>query len=152
MTTLNAEKLNVLRWVVSRSAVCGGTLLLSFLVLCMALPVVAYSATKLVHPRVRCGWFDNPSAGNASLFDRSGEWVIASQGQHQAEGLWPQFKVSRWVRTGVGSYGYGCACMYVLTDINQRTITRIQSSVVKPLSACRKDRALKEPENPMLSQ
>jgi len=97
----------------------------------------------------RCGWFDNSSPGNATLADRDGEWTIGQQGGHQATGTWPNFKAGQWVRTGVGSYGYGCACMRVTVNADTQEIVEIQSSFSKPLSACRKDRALKEPENPL---
>jgi hypothetical protein len=30
----------------------------------------------------RCGWFDNPTSGNAWLYDRDGEWTVGIQGGH----------------------------------------------------------------------
>jgi hypothetical protein len=30
----------------------------------------------------RCGWFSNPTPGNAWLKDRDGEWTIGTQGNH----------------------------------------------------------------------
>jgi hypothetical protein len=98
---------------------------------------------------LRCGWFDNPSPGNATLADRDGEWTVAMQGMFSAKGKWPSFKAPNWVRTGNGSAGYGCACLRVLEDTGQQRIVRIFSSQVKPLSACRRDNKLKEPENPL---
>ncbi|MGH8081114.1 MAG: DUF4087 domain-containing protein [Lysobacter sp.] len=96
----------------------------------------------------RCGWFVNPSPGNASLIDRDGEWTIAVQGGHQADGDWPPpIRESQWVSYGVGSYGYGCACLRVQTDREQMQIKRIVSSQGKPLSQCRRDRALTEPRD-----
>jgi hypothetical protein len=95
---------------------------------------------------LRCGWFDNPTPGNASLFDRDGEWTIAIQGDFQASGDWPEFKASQWVRRGQGSAGHGCACLQVVTDDDEHNILRIVSSRVRPLSACRQDKALREPE------
>ncbi len=59
----------------------------------------------------RCGWFENPTPANATLTDRNGMWEIATQGGYQAEGDWPDFSANRWVRTGNGNYGYGCACI-----------------------------------------
>ena len=91
---------------------------------------------------MRCGWFSNPSPNNASLTDRDGEWMIAAQGQFDAKGEWPEFKKSQWVPSGTGSYGYGCACMRVVTDKDEHRITDIVSSTVKPLTACRRDRKL----------
>lgn len=102
-------------------------------------------------PVLRCGWLDNPTPGNAWLFDRDGEWTIGIQGGHQAEGVWPRFKSSEWVRTGHGSAGYGCACLKVHADAESREVARIVSARARPLSACRQDAALKgtEPQNPL---
>jgi hypothetical protein len=54
------------------------------------------------------------------------------------------------VRYGIGSYGYGCACMKVIVDQeqtqDQRRIMRIVSTQAKPLAQCRRDRALKSKE------
>ncbi|MGH9760842.1 MAG: DUF4087 domain-containing protein [Blastocatellia bacterium] len=93
----------------------------------------------------RCGWFSNPTPGNASLYDKDGEWIIGVQGGHQAEGDWPTFKSNQWVRTN-GSYGYGCACLRVRVDHDSHEVLEIKSSYARPLSACRKDPALKEPK------
>lgn len=92
----------------------------------------------------RCGWFVNPTPANAWLIDRDGEWTISVQGGYQAEGDYPEFESDQWVETN-GHYGYGCACMEVTTDRNQMKILSIISSTAKPLSACRKDKKLKNP-------
>jgi hypothetical protein len=111
-----------------------------------ALWVLASSchAAATAKPQTRCGWFDNPTPGNAWLHDRDGEWTIAIQGDYEAEGDWPQFKDSQWVPVN-GSHGYGCACVKAVVNAKTRTIVRIISASAKPLGACRKDRALKEP-------
>jgi len=93
----------------------------------------------------RCGWFWNPTPANAWFTDRAGEWTIGVQGGYQAEGDWPDFPSSRWVKTN-GSYGYGCACMRVTTNRAEMQVVRILSSYSKPLSDCRKDKALKTKE------
>lgn len=95
--------------------------------------------------QLRCGWFENPTPANAWLTDRDGEWTIGVQGGHQAEGDWPRFAPYRWVRTN-GNYGYGCACLRVVTDAKDRSVTRILARSSRPLAACRSDRALKEPK------
>ena len=99
----------------------------------------------------RCGWFDNPTPGNATLVDKDGEWTIGMQGGHQAEGDWPTFPKSRWVATGTGSAGYGCACLKLSARADTQEVTHIFSSGTQALSVCRKDKALtgKEPENPL---
>jgi hypothetical protein len=114
-------------------------------------PPPATSAARAPAPEghLRCGWFDNPSPGNATLTDRDGEWTVAMQGMFSAKGKWPSFKAPNWVRTGNGSAGYGCACLRVNENTDQQRIVQIVSSQVKPLSACRRDKKLKEPENPL---
>ena len=92
--------------------------------------------------QTRCGWWDNPTPGNVSLLDRDGEWVIGIQGDHLAEGDWPNFKDSEWVNTN-RSYGYGCACLDVVADPRTHEVARIRSAHARPLSACRRDPALK---------
>lgn len=92
----------------------------------------------------RCGWFHNPTPGNATLTDRDGEWVIATQGGASAEGDWPVFTDAQWKKTN-GHYGHGCACMKVVVDRSEQRVLRIASATAKPLKACREDRALPRP-------
>ncbi len=91
----------------------------------------------------RCGWFSNPTPANIWLYDRDGEWTIGVQGGHQVEGDWdwPDFKPKQWVETN-GHYGYGCVCMQMRVNKQTREVVEIKSSRARPLSACRKDRAL----------
>lgn len=96
-------------------------------------------------PETRCGWFHNPTPGNAWLIDRDGEWTIGVQGGYQADGDWPTFSKARWVKTNV-NYGYGCACMRVEVDRDEKEVLNILSSYSKPLSSCRKDKWLKDKE------
>jgi len=100
---------------------------------------------------MRCGWFDNPTPGNATLVDRDGEWTIGLQGGHQAKGSWPSFDSGQWVRTGTGSAGYGCACLKVKANADSQEVSVIVSSRALPLANCRTDPALKgqEPVNPL---
>jgi len=92
---------------------------------------------------MRCGWFSNPTPANASLFDREGEWIIGVQGGEQAEGDWPRFSSKQWVETN-GHYGYGCACLRVRVDRSDKRILVIESAQARPLSACRRDPALRK--------
>ena len=91
----------------------------------------------------RCGWFSNPTPANIWLYDREGEWTIGVQGGYQVENDWdwPEFKPGQWVETN-GSHGYGCACMQMRVDKETRHVLEIKSSRARPLSACKKDRAL----------
>jgi hypothetical protein len=50
----------------------------------------AYASDDALKTQTVCGWFENPTPGNASLQDRTGEWVIGIQGGHQDEGDWPE--------------------------------------------------------------
>lgn len=93
----------------------------------------------------RCGWYSNPTPGNHWIEDKDGEWIIGVQGGQQAEGDYPpEFSDSQWVKTN-GNYGYGCACLRVKTDKKNMEITEVVSATAKPLSACRNDKALREP-------
>ncbi len=91
---------------------------------------------------MRCGWFSNPTPANASLFDADAEWLIGVQGGYQADGDWPEFGPNEWVKTNV-NYGYGCACIRVRVDREEKKVIRIESARARPLSTCRKDRALR---------
>ncbi|HEX8495491.1 MAG TPA: DUF4087 domain-containing protein [Pyrinomonadaceae bacterium] len=93
----------------------------------------------------RCGWLDNPTPANLSLFDRDGEWIIGVQGGHQVEGdwEWPTFRPRQWVSTNAGSYGYGCACLQLRVDKETHKVLEIKSARARLLSVCRRDRSLK---------
>jgi hypothetical protein len=93
----------------------------------------------------RCGWLDNPTPANLSLFDRDAEWIIGVQGGYQVEGDWdwPDFKPGQWVTTNAGSYGYGCVCLQLRVNRETRQVLEIKSSRARPLAVCRRDRALK---------
>jgi hypothetical protein len=106
-----------------------------------ALPTAEQDA---VAGELRCGWFENPTPGNAWLVDGDGLWLIAAQGAHQAEGDWPSFAPERWVSTN-GHYGYGCACVQMVVDPVEQTVQRILSSHSQSLESCRSDPALTEP-------
>jgi hypothetical protein len=97
----------------------------------------------------RCGWFDNPTPGNAWLHDKDGEWTIATQGEYEAQGHWnPAFDLDNeqtFMRTG-SSYGHGCVCMKVESDLAAKKILKVSSIKIKSLSDCRKDKSLKEPQ------
>ncbi len=102
-------------------------------------------AARSSPPVQRCGWFENPTPANAWLTDKDGQWVIAAQGGHQAEGRWPDFSASRWVASN-GSYGYGCACLHVRAHASTRHIERIHKARTRPLAVCRADATLVEPK------
>ena len=94
----------------------------------------------------RCGWLENPTPGNFWFTDADGEWTIGAQGGYQAEGMdyLPDFG-NEWVKTN-GYYGYGCICMDVKVDKKEQKVTEIRKASVRPLSACRNDKSLKEPK------
>lgn len=90
----------------------------------------------------RCGWFSNPTPANASLYDRDGEWIIGVQGGYQAEGDWPDFGPKQWVEMNV-HYGYGCACLRLRVNRKTHEVIEIESSRVRPLAVCRRERSLR---------
>lgn len=107
---------------------------------------VAIPPLKVQKAETRCGWLVNPTPSNVWFYDRDGEWTISEQGGYQAEGDWAQFKDNQWVKTN-GNYGYGCTCMSVTTDKSEMKILTISNAKARPLSACRKDKKLKEPKD-----
>lgn len=115
----------------------------TLLLLTLALVSVQPRALEAEKAETRCGWFSNPTPANASLHDREGEWIIGVQGGYQAEGDWPQFSPKQWVETNV-HYGYGCACLRVQVDQSTKRVIKIESTRARPLSVCRRDRALKK--------
>lgn len=124
-------------------------LIILIVIVGLVLTSVFFSSVSAINTaekiETRCGWFSNPTPGNAWLNDRHGEWLIGVQGGHQAEGDWPSFKDKNWVKTN-GHYGYGCACMKLSVDHETSRVSRIFTANARPLSACRKDRYLKEPK------
>lgn len=105
--------------------------------------------SEAIQLETRCGWFDNPTPANVSLFDRDAEWIIGVQGGHQVEGDWdwPEFKPGQWVTTNAGSYGYGCVCLRLRVNKQTHQVLEIKSSSARPLSVCRRDRSLKRWKN-----
>ena len=104
------------------------------------LPDVSAQSKKF---ETRCGWLDNPTPSNFSLYDREREWIISVQGGYQVEDFAaPDFK-SQWIETN-NSYGYGCACLNMTVDKETSRVLAIIKSYVKPLSVCQKDNALKK--------
>src|SRR5215510_3052738 len=91
----------------------------------------------------RCGWFSNPTPANASLYDSQREWIISVQGGYEAEGDWPDIPPKQWVETNV-HYGYGCACLRLTVNRETSEVIKIVSASARPLSACRRDKALKK--------
>ena len=113
---------------------------------CFLILTIFFAVPALAQPALRCGWFVNPTPGNAWLTDRDGEWLIGVQGGNQAEGDWPTFAKGQWVRRQA-SYGYGCACLRIVADPVTKDVKSIVSATARPLKACREDRALKEPKD-----
>jgi Protein of unknown function (DUF4087) len=111
----------------------------------------AHAATSAT-AKVLCGWYDNPSPQNAYLIDRTGEWVLSEMGGHQTEGDWnPNFKKSQWFLSGSGGYGYGCACMKVVTNKTSMQITRVLSAKARAIDACYFDKTLPKRKRQRLS-
>ena len=127
------------------------TILINLLFVAMAFagaqpqPADEASEARSTKFETRCGWFINPTPSNVWFRDRDGEWTIATQGGHQAEGDWPVFKPQQWVRSpNAGSYGYGCACMQVRVNKQTKEVMEIKSSHARTLTQCRQDPALKK--------
>ena len=93
----------------------------------------------------RCGWLDNPTTATYSLSDKDRQWTIGVQGGYQVEDFdRPAFKRGQWISFFDGSYGYGCACFQMKVDYETSYVLEIRKSYARPLSACRKDKALRK--------
>lgn len=131
-----------------------GLRLRSVIIACLLLSCVAVASLSFemnaahagVEFETRCGWFDNPTPSNISLYDRDGEWIIGVQGSYQVEGdwEWPEFKPKQWVHTNGGDYGYGCACLQLRVDRQSSRVLEIKSVRPRPLAVCRKDKSLRK--------
>ncbi len=112
--------------------------------LTMTLPAAPHAAER------RCGWYSSPTPGNLILTDRDGEWWIQMQGRPDAKGIdnLPAFDDRQFVETNVpgAGYGYGCACMTVVTSARQQRITRVIAGDILPLARCRNDGSLPDPD------
>ncbi|MGL4623226.1 MAG: DUF4087 domain-containing protein [Chroococcidiopsis sp.] len=100
--------------------------------------IVAFPASAT---ETRCGWLHNPTPANWYLTDKDGRWIIGVQGGYQAPGMdkIPDMSEGDYVKTNVGSYGYGCACLDVTVDREKQRITLIKSAEQLPLKTCRED-------------
>lgn len=105
--------------------------LVTLLLMSTALPATA--------SELRCGWLQNPTPANWWLTDRDATWVISSQGGYQAGGMenLPDLG-EEYVRTNV-NYGYGCACLEVVTDLERQRVVSIENGEALKLSVCRTD-------------
>lgn len=121
-----------------------GCLLLTTAALVVGQPRPLEASAESQH-ETRCGWLVNPTPGNIWLYDKDGEWIIGMQGGHSVEGEWewPKFKPKQWVKTNV-NYGYGCACLRLRANEETREVLEIKSARARPLSACRRDGALRK--------
>lgn len=98
--------------------------------------------SKLSKPTRLCGWWDNPTPGNVSMHDRSGEWTIAMQGMFEANGDWPHFKRSEQLPVGA-PHGHGCACITARVDRASKFVYSFTDAQALPPKACRMDPGLK---------
>ncbi len=103
----------------------------------------------------RCGWIQNPTPGNYWLDDGEGSWMLMAQGSEQEplgmENM-PDFTVGDFVQTN-GYYGYACGCIQAETERTDEfgdgfigRITAIYGVKQLPISQCRADKALRDPE------
>ncbi|HEY9837159.1 MAG TPA: DUF4087 domain-containing protein [Vampirovibrionales bacterium] len=108
---------------------------IGWLTLALISATLPATATEL-----RCGWLKNPTPANWLLTDRDATWTIGAQGGYQAEGIEniPSLSDEQFVRTN-GAYGYGCACLEVVTDSERQRIVQIEGGEALELSVCSTD-------------
>lgn len=113
---------------------------LSLLIVPAIIASISIFAVPASATETRCGWLHNPTPRNWYLVDKDGRWIISLQGGYAAQGMdnLPSYNQKEYVKTN-GYYGYGCACMDVVTDSAQLRISEIQGGESLPLSTCRED-------------
>lgn len=106
-----------------------------FLVLLVVTPVCAAEHSS----EMRCGWVDNPTPANYFLNDKDGSWAFSMQGSYEAKGmdLVPDLSGDQFV--DIGPHGYGCGCMDVSVDVEEKKILQIFSFEQKKLKDCLAD-------------
>ncbi len=108
-------------------------------------PVFASATTD-----VRCGWYANPTPANHWITDGQGDWIIMSQGSHQAQGsetiAMNTEDKKLWVKTSPTGYGYGCACATVTYDLvpgqKYQLVKSLRNLRQQALKICRTDKNL----------
>ncbi|MDH6147282.1 MULTISPECIES: DUF4087 domain-containing protein [Paraburkholderia] len=96
--------------------------------------VALYLPRPVVAAQTRCGWIENDMPSSLTLSDREGTWTIASI-DTQASGFDHMPDTDK---------GDSCGCLSVETDKTTMTITKLLGGKLKPVSACQKDKSLKQ--------
>ena len=94
----------------------------------------------------RCGWLANLRQGDWWLVDRDQTWILSRKGDDDPRTTAlmdrvPRFDSDQLVSVG-DYYGYGCACLNVVTEPTSARIAAIVSSRRLPLAACEADKTL----------
>ncbi len=121
----------------------------------LSLALLLSGTTAIFAKENRCGWIQNPTPGNYWLDDGEGSWMMMAQGSDQEplgmENM-PDFTTGDFVKTN-GYYGYACGCIQAETERSAAfgdgfvgVITAIYSVRQLPISQCRADAALAQPE------
>src|SRR5690606_12401281 len=112
------------------------------------LTVLLFSSSASAAER-RCGWYSNPTPGNLMLTDTDGIWWIQMQGKPDPVGISeaPAIDEKQFVENKLpgSGYGYGCACMTVVTNAQQHRIIEVVSGGTIPLRRCRVDQFMPDP-------
>lgn len=118
-------------------------------ILLAALTLISLNAAAATQNR--CGYIENPTPGNYSLIDSAGEWIIAVQGGHQAEGnvAAPRSANDPEVVLTNGNYGYWCGCVTATVDAQEKKILKIKASRMLALKTCLQDRKLNQAYRPV---
>lgn len=113
--------------------------------LLVAMALGAAMVAPAVAQERRCGWLQNPGPANWYLEDRDGQWELWTQGRAMPPGMSAVTGMTNrdWVRPS-GNYGYGCACLTLVSDVHG-VITRVIASEQLPIARCEADRSLRAP-------
>ncbi len=85
--------------------------------------------------QTRCGWIENDMPSSLTLDDREGTWTIVSIDK-QADGFADHMPDT--------NKGDSCGCLSVEADKATMRITKVLGGKLKPVSACQRDKSLKQ--------
>ncbi|MBN8632250.1 MAG: DUF4087 domain-containing protein [Rhodobacterales bacterium] len=104
---------------------------------------------------LRCGWYHNPTPGNAILQDADDQWWLSRQGNAPVPGFEDAYTTTfdnrlrfDYADETTDGYGYSCACAEGVFDEdapaykNVRSVSRLTEI---PLSRCEQDPSLPTP-------
>lgn len=87
----------------------------------------------------RCGWLVNLEFRSWWLSDQESKWLISEPDGYEAEGAdkMPEISAGEYTKIGdIGNYGYACACVHGITDLDSSQFTQVKWVEMRPMAEC----------------